>query len=565
MSLRKVQDALSQSLRASKIWRIVITLLVLIWWDSRHWSYPGGQTNQKIQSRQKLRAQWLTKQLLDLGSAFIKIGQLLSARPDVLPANWVAELAHLQDKVPPFSFAKAQAVLEQELNVRCAEIIDLDEKPLAAASLAQVHRASLRSGRQVVLKIQRPGLEKFFFLDLKILYQIAVVLQRVPSWSDGRDWVGMAKECRRVLTRELDFRIEAQYAARFRQQFLEDPRILVPGVIWELSTRKVLCLDYLPGIKITDQSALQANGIDPSSIAEIGAASYLQQLVRFGFFHADPHPGNLAVSRNGSLIYYDFGMMGVISDPLRKRIGSMVRAAAVKDASGLVRELQAAGLISKEIEVGPVRRLIRVMFKEALTPPFSSNMIEKLSGDIYELVYGKPFRLPVELIFIIRALSTFEGVGRSLDPSFNLMAIAQPYLLPLMTSSNSNPNDLINELGRQVGAFSSKAAALPKRLDESLERLEQGDLQLQIRMGESDRQLRRMISAQQALSQSILLGCLGITAALLGSSNKPILTVLPLILAFPVSLGWLKLQFKMAREQRIENVSSPKKRMKTKD
>ncbi|MED5469315.1 MAG: AarF/ABC1/UbiB kinase family protein, partial [Cyanobacteriota bacterium] len=448
--------AIRRGLRALRIWRAVLTLIIFVWWDARQWTYPGGCTSERRLARQTIRARWLTTELLQLGSAFIKLGQLLSARPDVLPVQWVSELADLQDKVPAFSFEQAQILLEQELGDRCAEIIDLDDQPLAAASLAQVHRASLRSGRQVVLKIQRPRLERLFRLDLQIMQQVAAVLQRHPKWGRGRDWVGIAQECRRVLLRELDFRVEAQYAARFRQQFLDDSRIRVPAVVWELSTRRVLCLDYLPGIKVNDLEALLKAGIDPSAVAELGAASYLQQLVRFGFFHADPHPGNLAVAPDGALIYYDFGMMGLLSDSLRRRLGSMIRAAAARDAAALVEELQAAGLIAYGIDVGPVRRLVRVMFQDALTPPFSANVIEKLSGDLYELVYGQPFRLPVELIFVMRALSTFEGVGRSLDSGFSLMAIAKPYLLPLMTSSGSGPNDLLNELGRQVGAIGSR-------------------------------------------------------------------------------------------------------------
>ena len=551
--------AIRRGLRALRIWRAVLTLIIFVWWDARQWTYPGGWTSERRQGRQTIRARWLTTELLQLGSAFIKLGQLLSARPDVLPVQWVSELADLQDKVPAFSFEQAQILLEQELGDRCAEIIDLDDQPLAAASLAQVHRASLRSGRQVVLKIQRPRLERLFRLDLQIMQQVAAVLQRHPKWGRGRDWVGIAQECRRVLLRELDFRVEAQYAARFRQQFLDDSRIRVPAVVWELSTRRVLCLDYLPGIKVNDLEALLKAGIDPSAVAELGAASYLQQLVRFGFFHADPHPGNLAVAPDGALIYYDFGMMGLLSDSLRRRLGSMIRAAAARDAAALVEELQAAGLIAYGIDVGPVRRLVRVMFQDALTPPFSANVIEKLSGDLYELVYGQPFRLPVELIFVMRALSTFEGVGRSLDSGFSLMAIAKPYLLPLMTSSGSGPNDLLNELGRQVGAIGSRAAALPRRLDESLERLEQGDLQLQIRMGESDRQLRRMISVQKALGQSVLLGSLGIAAALLGASSRPIWAVLPLVAALPVGFGWFKLQIKLGRESRMDHLSSQRR------
>lgn len=555
MAVQRLRSPLRRALRGLRIWRSVLTLMVLLWWDGRAWTYRGGCTEERRAARQQCRARWLTAELLELGSAFIKLGQLLSARPDVLPAGWVSELADLQDKVPSFSFDRAQAVLEDELGQRCVEIIDLDQEPLGAASLAQVHRARLRSGRQVVLKIQRPGLEAVFRLDLEVMQQVAAVLQRHPSWGRGRDWLGIAQECRRVLLRELDFRTEAQYAARFRQQFLDDPRIRVPGVIWELSSRRVLCLDYLPGIKVNDRSALIAAGIDPSTVAEIGAASYLQQLVRFGFFHADPHPGNLAVASDGALIYYDFGMMGLLSDGLRRRLGSMIRAAAARDAAGLVAEMQAAGVIASGIDVGPVRRLVRVMLKEALTPPFSPNVINKLSGDLYELVYGQPFRLPVELIFVMRALSTFEGVGRSLDPGFSLVAIAKPYLLPLMTSSGSGSNDLFNELGRQVGALGSKAVGIPRRLDESLERLEQGDLQLQIRMGESDRQFRRMVTAQQALGQSVVLGALALAAALLGASPRPLWALLPAVAGVPVGMQWLKLHLKMRRDARVEGLS----------
>ena len=545
---------LGQYYRAIRIWRSVITLLFFLWLDSQKWTYAGGFSQQKETIRQQDRAKWLTKELLKLGSAFIKLGQFISARPDVLPRSWIIELAGLQDQVPAFSFEKVQEILEKELGERCKEIIDLDEKPIAAASIAQVHRACLSSGRKVVLKIQRPGLETFFRVDLEIMQQVASVLQNKKSLSKGRDWVAMARECKRVLLKELDFKVEAQYAARFRQQFLDEPKIKVPSVIWELSTEKVLCLDYLPGIKINNQSEIIKKGINPSTIVELGATSYLKQLIEFGFFHADPHPGNLAVSSDGSLIFYDFGMMGMISNRLKNELGSMVKSAALGDATELVKQLQAAGLLAKGIDLGPVRRLIRIMLKERLTPPFDTDTIGKLSVDLYELVYGQPFRLPVELIFVMRALSTFEGVGRSLDSSFNLIAITKPYLIQLMTSSNSNPNDLINEIGRQFGELGSKAVGLPKRLDESLERLEQGDLQLQIRLGESDRQLRRMINAQQSMGQSILLGCLGISAALLASSNKAIFSLLPIGIAFPISLKWLKLQMKIRRDEKLEQL-----------
>jgi len=545
-------------LRPLRIWWVAVALVVGLWWDGQAWTYPRGVTPERQARRRSRRARWITRQFLALGSAFIKLGQLLSARPDVLPAELVEELARLQDQVPAFGFDVVQGLLEQELGDRCAEIVDLEETPLGAASLAQVHRASLRSGRQVVLKVQRPGLERVFRSDLEVLQQLAAVVQRHPRWGRGRDWVGIAQECRRVLLRELDFRLEAEHAARFRQQFLDDPGIRVPGVIWELSSRRVLCLDYLPGIKITDRPALIGAGINPALVAEKGAASYLQQLVRFGFFHADPHPGNLAVAADGALIYYDFGMMGQLSSRLRGRLGAMVRAAASRDASGLVEELQAAGVIAPDVELGPVRRLVRVMLNEALTPPFSSNVLEKLSGDLYDLVYGQPFRLPPELIFVMRALSTFEGVGRTLDPGFSLVAIARPYLLPLMTSSGGGANDLLNELTRQAAEVGSRALGIPKRLDESLARIEQGDLQVQIRAGETDRLLRRMAISQQSAGQSVLLGALAIASALLAASSRPSLVAIPLVATLPVGLSWLKLQAKLKRDGRLDQVGAQK-------
>jgi predicted unusual protein kinase regulating ubiquinone biosynthesis (AarF/ABC1/UbiB family) len=550
-------------LRPLRIWWLALALLLGLWWDGQAWSYVGGVTAERRRSRQRRRARWLTQEFLGLGSAFIKLGQLLSARPDVLPADLVEQLATLQDQVPAFPFAVVQDLLEQELGERCAEIIDLESEPLGSASLAQVHRASLRSGRQVVLKVQRPGLERTFRLDLEVMQQVAAAVQRHPRWGRGRDWIGIAQECRRVLLRELDFRLEAEHAARFRQQFLDDPGIRIPAVVWELSTRRVLCLDYVPGIKITDRQALLEAGIVPAAVAEKGAASYLQQLVRFGFFHADPHPGNLAVAADGALIYYDFGMMGQLSSRLRGRLGSMVRAAAGRDAAGLVKELQQAGVIAPGVDPGPVRRLVRVMLEEALTPPFSANVLERLSGDLYDLVYGQPFRLPPELIFVMRALSTFEGVGRSLDSGFSLVAIARPYLLPLMTSSGGSgsgggsggsANDLFNEISRQAAEVGSRALGIPKRLDDSLARIEQGDLQVQIRAGETDRLLRRLALAQQAAGQSMLLAGLAVAASLLAVSARPALVIIPLLASLPVGLSWIKLQGRLKRDGRIDQL-----------
>ena len=539
--------------RSFLIWKTFCLFLISLWTDNFILKVFIKSEDRKI-NIQKKRAKWLTGELIKLGSAFIKIGQLLSARPDLIPKTWIQELSYLQDAVPQFSFSTVRQIIKEELNNKFVEIDHIDTIPIGSASLAQVHKAILKNGREVVFKVQRPNLQTLFRIDLEIMQQIAYILQKNKNWSRGRNWVEIAKECRKVLMKELDFRCEAEYAARFRQQFLDDENIEIPEVIWDMSTEKVLCLSYLKGIKISNIDELKSNNYNLPKIAEIGAISYLKQLVNFGFFHADPHPGNLAVSTTGKLIFYDFGMMGNITDNLQKRIGSMVKSAALRDASSLVTQLQEAGLISEGIDIGPVRRLVRLMLKEALTPPFSSNIIDKLSGDLYELVYETPFQLPVDLIFVMRALSTYEGVGRMLDQSFNLVSITKPYLISLMSSNNQSPNDLINQLGRQVGELGSKAVGIPKRIDDSLERLEQGDLQLQIRMGESDRQFKKMFTAQKSLGHSILIGSLTIASALLVSSNSSNISIIPLLFAAPITIDWINCQLKMRKGSRLERL-----------
>ncbi len=553
MSYHVLHYRLKKLKRSFLIWITLISLLLNLWIDNIRFTIFQTKNNEKSRVQIK-RARWFTNQLIELGSAFIKIGQLLSARPDLIPNTWIQELSKLQDQVPNFSFAQVEETIRNELGSKFNEIDQIICDPVGSASLAQVHRATLKDGKKVVFKVQRPNLKELFIIDLGIMQQIAGLLQKNKNWSRGRNWVEIAKECRKVLMKELDFNCEAQYAARFRQQFLDDENVEVPEVIWDMSSEKVLCLSYVEGTKISDLEKLNSQEIDLSKIAEIGAISYLKQLVNYGFFHADPHPGNLAVSSEGKLIFYDFGMMGNISNNLQTRLGGMVKAAALRDASSLVSQLQQAGLISKDIDVGPVRRLVRLMLKEALTPPFSPNIIEKLSGDLYELVYETPFQLPVDLIFVMRALSTFEGVGRMLDPGFNLVSVTKPYLIELMTSNNQSPNDLINQFGRQVGELGSKAVGIPKRIDESLERLEQGDLQLQIRMGESDRQFKKMFTAQKTLGHSILIGSLSIASALLVTNKQNNFALLPLFFALPISIDWIKCQLSMRKGSRLEKL-----------
>ena len=294
MSYHNIDFRLNKLKRGFLIWITLISLLINLWLDNIRFTIFQTKSSKKNRVQIK-RAKWFTNQLIKLGSAFIKIGQLLSARPDLIPNTWIQELSKLQDQVPNFSFEQVEETIRKELGSKSDEIDQIISEPVGSASLAQVHRATLKNGKKVVFKVQRPNLKELFIIDLGIMQQIAGLLQKNKNWSRGRNWVEIAKECKKVLLKELDFNCEAQYAARFRQQFLDDENIDVPEVIWDMSSEKVLCLSYLEGTKISDLKKLETKGIDLPKIAEIGAISYLKQLVNYGFFHADPHPGNLAV------------------------------------------------------------------------------------------------------------------------------------------------------------------------------------------------------------------------------------------------------------------------------
>ncbi len=510
----------SQFWRSVDIWRTVLSFLFMIWLDSHDWSYIGGKTTARVKKRTRARAAWLREALLDLGPTFIKVGQLMSTRSDVLPAESVEELSKLQDQVPPFSFEQARAIIERDLGKPIAELFRwIEPEPLAAASLGQVHRAQLPSGEQVVVKVQRPGLRKLFAIDLAILHRIAEYFHHHPRYGRGRDWLGIYEECRRILYEEADYLNEGRNADTFRRNFRDNPKVIVPRVYWRYTSSQVLTLEYLPGIKINDYEALRQANIDCKSVAVAGAESYLQQLLRHGFFHADPHPGNLAITPTGSLIFYDFGMMGQIKPHIREKLLKALFGIARKDAQEVLTALVDLGALQLTGDPTPLRRSIQFMLDNFVGQPFEKQSITAIRDDLYEIVYDQPFRFPATFTFVLRALSTLEGVGKGLDPDFNLMEIAKPYTLELM-EANRNGNGsfsraIIDEIGKQAIQTGNSALSLPRRLDDALTKIEQGDLRIRVRSLETDRILRKLSTIAMGAIYAIWGAGLLVTAAIL--------------------------------------------------
>jgi predicted unusual protein kinase regulating ubiquinone biosynthesis (AarF/ABC1/UbiB family) len=483
--------------RSIDIWRMVLTFSAMIWLDSHDWSYIGGKTPQRLKKRTRARAAWLREALLHLGPTFIKLGQLLSTRADILPVESVEELSKLQDQVPAFGFDQVQEIILQELGRSAQALLDtMEREPIASASLGQVHRARLPHGETVVVKIQRPGLIKLFDIDLGIVKTIAEYFQKHPRYGRGRDWVGIYEECRRILYQEADYLNEGKNADTFRRNFRDNPQIIVPRIYWRYSSRRVLTLEYLPGIKINDYDSLARAGIDRQQLAKLGADSYLQQLLIHGFFHADPHPGNLAVTDDGKLIFYDFGMMGQIPSNTKEKLLQVLWAIARRDAQQVLMSLVDLGAVKLTGDPTPLRRSIQYMLDNFGAEPLEQQSINVIADDLFELAYDQPFRFPASFTFVMRALSTLEGLGKGLDPQFNLMEVAKPYTMELletvMGNKNQVPSLLLGEFSKQAVQASNSAFNLPRRLEDTLTKIEEGDLRIRVRSQESDRILRRL-------------------------------------------------------------------------
>lgn len=549
------RERYSRPRRFVDIWLFVWRLIFGRWLLTKSWSYWGGMTDAKRASRRRSQAIWIRETFLDLGPTFIKVGQLFSTRADLFPAEYVEELAKLQDRVPAFSYEKVERIIYEDFGRTIPELFrSFDPIPLAAASLGQVHKAQLISGEEVVVKVQRPGLRQLFAIDLSILQGIARYFQNHPKWGQGRDWMGIYEECCRILYEEIDYLSEGRNADTFRRNFRHRDWVCVPRVYWRYATPRVLALEYLPGIKISHYEALEAAGLNRRRLAELGAKAYLQQVLNDGFFHADPHPGNIAVSPTGQLIFYDFGMMGRIQPVTRDKLLKTFFSIAQRNGEQVVESLIDLGALVPTGDMGPVRRSIQYMLDNFMDQSFEMQSVAQISDDLYEIAYDQPFRFPATFTFVMRAFSTLEGVGKGLDKSFNFMDVAQPFAAELMTNGNfSDPDNgsLFTELGRQAAQVGTSAFGLPRRLEDALDKLENGDLRMRVRASESDRILRRMSNINLGLNYVVLIGSFTIAASILLVNQYAVLAGLVAVFALWVAIAYLRLLLKLDKYEKM--------------
>lgn len=495
--------AASPLVRQFKTFSVAFRLLFSLWFDN----LVGNNTSKQ----KERRARWLVRKLLELGPTFIKIGQALSTRADLIPLEYVREFSQLQDRVPPFSSVKAIAVIEQELGKPILTLFnEFEIEPIAAASLGQVHRATLHTGEEVVVKVQRPDLEKLFNLDFEILHRLVRLINRFYKDFRKYNLEAIYQEFFELLFQEIDYINEGKNADRFRENFQKYRQVKAPLVYWQYTTRKILTLEYLPGIKIDDRQSLEANRINPDAVIKLGITCYLKQLLEDGFFQSDPHPGNMAVSGNGEIIFYDFGSMAEVKAMAQDQLVKTFFAVLRQDTDEVVETLMYMGLIEPVADMTPIKKMVSFLLREFRDKPIDVSAFEQLTDEMYVMFEQQPFRLPPQMTFIIKSLTTLDGIARALDPQYNLLAAAQPFIKSIALSQNKA--NLLTTLARQTKDLVIDRLNKPSRTELSIQRLESrlelGELQIKVRSYESDRTLKLI---QLGIKSLIFTGLTGFT------------------------------------------------------
>jgi len=393
--------------------------------------YIGGESNKEV--NQEKQAVWLKENLINLGPTFIKIGQSLGTRADLLPLPFVKALGELQDNVPSFPNEIAFARIEKELGKKITEVYaEFDVEPIAAASLGQVYRAKLFTGEEVAVKVQRPNLNAIIKGDIEILRKVTKFAERFPSLNENADWAGMLREFDETVHEEMDYAAEGHNAERFHESFKEWTNVHVPKIYWNATTEQVLTMEFIHGTKVTALDELRARSVSPEKVNRLLIRTYLKQLLEDGFFHADPHPGNLLVMPDGRLAFFDFGMVGRITPQLQSKMIDAFFHVVSKDPAGIAQDLIDLDFMKPGSNPEIVKPVVEKMFQFHLNLKLKEVNFKELTYDLADVMYDYPFRLPSNFTYIMRALMTLEGIGIITDPEFNFFETAKPYAKEFM-------------------------------------------------------------------------------------------------------------------------------------
>ncbi|MFM7450379.1 MAG: ABC1 kinase family protein [Leptolyngbyaceae cyanobacterium] len=438
--------------RPLQVWGRVIGIFLpflhlgwMLWWHRRM-----GITESKLR-REAIR---LREMLTRLGPAFIKIGQALSTRPDLIPPVYLEELTQLQDQLPPFDNEIAFQFIQEELGLPPQEIYaELTDHPIAAASLGQVYRGRLTTGEEVAVKVQRPGLAASMALDMYILRRLAqIVMQQRTNLRS--DLVGIMDEFAARIFEEMDYTHEGQNAERFAELYGHLPDVYVPRIHWDYTGRRVLTMEWITGTKLTQPEVIRAQGIDAGYLIEVGVQCSLRQLLEHGFFHADPHPGNLLATPDGKLAYLDFGMMSEVKPPQRYGLIEAVVHMVNRDFAGLAHDYVKLEFLTPDTDLTPIIPALGHVFSQALGASVAELNFKSITDQLSEVMYEYPFRVPAYYALIIRSLVTLEGIAIHVDPDFKVLSKAYPYVAKrLLTDPAPELRASLQDLLMKDGSF----------------------------------------------------------------------------------------------------------------
>jgi predicted unusual protein kinase regulating ubiquinone biosynthesis (AarF/ABC1/UbiB family) len=420
-------------------WLVWGRLLSIIWSFAVFiFSLKWDEWQEQVEENQGQRAIELRNLLTRLGPTFIKVGQALSTRPDLIRKDFLAELVKLQDQLPPFDNGLAYQIIETELDRSIGEIFrDLSPQPVAAASLGQVYHGHLVSGEEVAVKVQRPNLRPLLTKDLYLMRWAASWLAPWLPLNLGHDLTLIVDEFGTKLFEEIDYINEGRNAEKFAHNFRNDPQVKVPGIYWNYTSNHVLTLEWINGFKLTDTQNIQAVGLDPEAIIQIGVTTGLQQLLEHGFFHADPHPGNLFAMSDGRMAYIDFGMMDQLEETTKESLVDALVHLVNKDYADLATDFVKLGFLTANTNIAPIVPALEAVLGNAIGKNVNDFNFKTITDEFSELMYEYPFRVPAKFALIIRSLVTQEGIALSLNPNFKIVEVGYPYIARRLLTGES--------------------------------------------------------------------------------------------------------------------------------
>jgi predicted unusual protein kinase regulating ubiquinone biosynthesis (AarF/ABC1/UbiB family) len=541
----------SQIVRFLRVSRLLLWTIWIIYRERRRVIRAHERGNYEVQPNIEVLIKVLVafrQTAIKLGVLMIKLGQFLSSRADLLPEQALAVLTALQDEVPAAPFSHVVSVIEAELGKPVEQIFSvLERKATAAASLGQVHKATLAStDEEVAVKVQRPNIDQLVRMDLNSLKFVIRLIMRFVDTRKFIDLMAVYREFERTVYEEIDYITEAANAKRFIEMFKDDPTIYIPRVYDEYTSRRVLVLEWINGIKINDYIGLEAEGIDRMEVAKRTVQTYFQQFFEEGFFHADPHPGNIFIKKGqpgvGPIIeFVDFGMVGHLTNSMKKAMKDLFLSFVTRDSETMVQALSQLGFIGEGANIAAIERGLEIMLDHyyGMTLGEARELdIPEVTEDVGRLLYGQPFQIPAQFAFVGRAIGTLLGVATGLAPDFNFIDVAAPYARKFIRIDTEAIGQTIQQLLRQLLETMNTLLKMPRTIEGILTRLEAGQLTINlggdIGLGATAFRRRERNNTNTAFPIALALmfvACLGAAFLFLTSGHYPILSFVALGLA----------------------------------